>query len=96
MKEAHYDYAGIVSTLNINDAFNFDTGGPHKLILVRNKEPLRNKSAIGAVTLANVSRAMLLMRILCLSNCTLQMFGDLLGSCHAFAVGALGEQSYFS
>ena len=53
-QEAHFDYVGIVNTLNINDALILDTGGASaELVLVRNKEALHEVSLpIGAVTIS--------------------------------------------
>ena len=53
-EEAHYDYIGIVNTLNINDALILDTGGASaELVLVRNKEAIHEVSLpVGAVTIS--------------------------------------------
>ncbi|AFT81131.1 Ppx/GppA family phosphatase [Leuconostoc carnosum] len=53
-QEAHYDYVGIINTLDIVDALILDTGGASaELILVRNRQAVHEVSLpVGAVTIS--------------------------------------------
>lgn len=55
-QEAHYDYLGVINTLNLNNALILDTGGASsELILVANKEARHELSLpVGAVNLSEM------------------------------------------